>query len=112
MTLRELRTELNLTLKQMSEELDMALSSLCKYERGDLITPKSVIQKVYETFGVEIESVEYKTYAALKQQVADLEQENKELRKQVQLLKLNKKAIIRAQNLLKKVEEVYDRRNA
>ena len=74
-TLRELRKEQNKTLEQVSHDLSMALSTVCKYERGGLrLSPKR--KKLFcDYYGVSSFEVKESRYITLCNTINSLKRE-------------------------------------
>jgi len=104
MTIKELRKQKNLTLKQFGESINMSISAICKYERGAYKKQDKIIDKIFEVYGVRVDK-SYNAAMQLQIQNDNLKKENQELKKQIKLMKLTKHSIERIRRFLDKIEE-------
>ena len=54
-TLRELRTEKNMTQKELSEQLDLSKNTVCEYEKGRAEPSLETLLKLSAIFGVSVD---------------------------------------------------------
>lgn len=74
-SLRELRKEQNKTLEQVSHDLSMALSTVCKYERGSQRIPESKKAIFCDYYGVSSFRVNENRYITLCDTINSLKRE-------------------------------------
>lgn len=72
MTLREIRISKGLKLKHVAEDLNMPLSSICKYELGQTKMTKALKEKFCKYYGVSDFDDTLCRYYALQKQIEEL----------------------------------------
>ena len=88
-TLRALRKEKQKTLQEVSRELDIALSTLCKYELGSLKVPTDKYYLICDYYGVASFEAKENSYLVLRDIIKNLKNDNSKLKSVI--VNLNKR---------------------
>ena len=112
MTLREIRKSKGLKLKEVSNDLNMPLSSICKYELGQTKITPEIKEKFCKYYGVKDFDDTLCRYYLLQNKISELEEVISSKDEEIRLLKeenerLNKniKTIKKSIRFLKNVVE-------
>lgn len=87
MTLRELRKSRGYTLQEVAVDLKMSLSSVCKYELGQMKLPERVVKLFCEYYNIQSFDEVSCRYFVLQKEIAELKEKLSKKENEVLFLK-------------------------